>query len=78
MMFIIVKKLCLVFRIILCKNLNADNLSFFCSLRIIGCPTSNDGIDHKNDDHPNSKEMATAVSQDTQRALAQKVIVSLN
>merc|ERR1712051_1044379 len=48
------------------------------SLRIIGCPTSNDGIDHKNDDHPNSKEMATAVSQDTQRALAQKVIDGSN
>merc|ERR1711971_1018018 len=48
------------------------------SLRIIGCPTSNDGIDHKNDQHPNSKEMATAVSQDTQRALAQKVIDGSN
>merc|ERR1711971_81163 len=48
------------------------------SLRIIGCPTSKDGIDHKNDAHPNSKEMATAVSQDTQRALAQKVIDGSN
>ena len=54
------------------------NLSYFvfCSLRIIGRPTeSNDGIDHKND---HQTDMATAVSQDTQRALAQKVTVSIS
>merc|ERR1719422_1131595 len=46
------------------------------SLRIIGRPTeSNDGIDHKND---HQTDMATAVSQDTQRALAQKVTDGAN